>query len=865
MTKKFSIKKLVAGVLAAAMVVTAFPVSGLSVKAAADPATAAAEAGGAVMCAYNPNNGEHLFTVYKAEYDANVALGYVGEGAKWTAPEKSGTPLYRVYNPNSGEHLLLPEAEVAATVAAGWSNEGVKMYSDENKGVPVYRLFNPNETRAGSHHYTTNQQEAAGLAAVGWTWEYNQQPVFYGVGEDASSEITLVDETGLQNNGTALTTDTLKVIYGSSLGTPNNITWFCNGAVKTIWSLENGNLTAASFNSDLCRDMKNNTELAEGDWYVTIENTAGKTYTSNKIVVAEHKGAIMSGVGFEDDYESDLNVVFDTKTDKAVVDFTLNKQYGGKLYIAENNTTEWKSSSIGTIPTKSIQVLATISDSTWEDNTNMKDVKKESGLTNKAVKENSGKILYYSDKNGAVHCKVASTATLTRGTDYALVFVQDDVDGDEFTLSSKKEDLNISDKATMPYVVEPASIALTTFDANGSSAEITMYDSNKEVLAWWGNGETPGSGANKSNTFKATGNKVSGLEVKLYNPEKNEVSDDDDPVTIAKVKVDKGVITTSNAALTNGYAYAKIKTDKGIFAKESKTYTATLGESATHAITGLEMDQSGDNPADAKVTLKNLKSKATGTVVIVQNKNNKITTDALGRAGNGFGSAGLLAKEATKDSDLIVGMARVTNGTTEVIIKDVFDSDQIKATDGTNMFAVGFLPDDTTTWSKEWAGAGNGGDYTSAGTDPKMGAYEDHTYLNDKLFVLTQDLESYKISTDNKKITMTVATTGTAIAATPTVAIKGVDQFGEEYILGGGVTLAALDAMDATEDFAPSSASVPKSGASATVVFNNAGGFTLEIPAAKPNKDEVAKISLPGDQKLVITCKGSDKYEITIE
>ena len=154
-----------------------------------------------VLRAYNPNNGEHLLTIDEAEYDANVARGYVGEGEAWMAPLESNSPVYRAYNPNSGEHLLLADkAEYDAAVAAGWEGEGPKMYSDDNKGVPIYRVFNPNTTDAGSH-LCCGEEEAEGLVAIGWKWDNGGEPVIYGVeGEAPEVVVNLTDAKQLSAN-----------------------------------------------------------------------------------------------------------------------------------------------------------------------------------------------------------------------------------------------------------------------------------------------------------------------------------------------------------------------------------------------------------------------------------------------------------------------------------------------------------------------------------------------------------------------------------------------------------------------------------------------------------------------------------------
>lgn len=121
--------------------------------------------------AYNKNNGEHLYTASKAEYDHVVSLGWTAEGTAWNAASK-GKPVYRLYNPNSGEHFYTTnETEYNQVASHGWNKEGVVFYSAEDKAVNVYRVFNPNAKDAGSHLYTVHSDEVNGLVKLGWKAE----------------------------------------------------------------------------------------------------------------------------------------------------------------------------------------------------------------------------------------------------------------------------------------------------------------------------------------------------------------------------------------------------------------------------------------------------------------------------------------------------------------------------------------------------------------------------------------------------------------------------------------------------------------------------------------------------------------------
>ncbi|MDH6365644.1 hypothetical protein M2139_002651 [Enterococcus sp. PF1-24] len=130
-----------------------------------------------VYRAYNPNNGDHLYTKDLNEYNVVVKAGWTAEGTAFTA-SSAGVPVYRLYNPNSGEHFFTTDAGEYDSVAnSGWTKEGTAFYSvPEADGVAVYRLFNPNAKGPGSHHFTKSAGEVASLVKAGWT---NENTAFF--------------------------------------------------------------------------------------------------------------------------------------------------------------------------------------------------------------------------------------------------------------------------------------------------------------------------------------------------------------------------------------------------------------------------------------------------------------------------------------------------------------------------------------------------------------------------------------------------------------------------------------------------------------------------------------------------------------
>lgn len=127
---------------------------------------------------YNPNNGEHLYTLSETEAQGLIEQGWQDEGIGWHAGETEGKAAYRLYNPNSGEHFYTLDVNEYDSVAnAGWKKEGIAFYAAEDTEIPVYRVFNPNAQAAGSHHYTLSATENSWLIQQGWRAEGT---AFYG-------------------------------------------------------------------------------------------------------------------------------------------------------------------------------------------------------------------------------------------------------------------------------------------------------------------------------------------------------------------------------------------------------------------------------------------------------------------------------------------------------------------------------------------------------------------------------------------------------------------------------------------------------------------------------------------------------------
>lgn len=146
-------------------------VAALSESAAAADAAAKKIATVQTYRLYNPNSGEHFYTLDSYERDYLVRAGWRYEGVGWTTVATSSTPVYRLYNPNAGDHHYTTSSfERDHLVSVGWRYEGIGWYSDDAEGTPLYREYNPNAI-SGAHHFTTDLYERLNIVSAGWRYE----------------------------------------------------------------------------------------------------------------------------------------------------------------------------------------------------------------------------------------------------------------------------------------------------------------------------------------------------------------------------------------------------------------------------------------------------------------------------------------------------------------------------------------------------------------------------------------------------------------------------------------------------------------------------------------------------------------------
>ncbi|MFV0528715.1 MAG: InlB B-repeat-containing protein [Lachnospiraceae bacterium] len=124
-----------------------------------------------VFCLYNPNSGEHFYTITASERDEVVAAGWKYEGISWIAA-LDGHPVFRVYNTVTREHIFsMDTRERARLLALGWKDEGIGFYSDVERKNEILRCYNPNGEPAAQHHYTLSKSERDNLVKAGWIYE----------------------------------------------------------------------------------------------------------------------------------------------------------------------------------------------------------------------------------------------------------------------------------------------------------------------------------------------------------------------------------------------------------------------------------------------------------------------------------------------------------------------------------------------------------------------------------------------------------------------------------------------------------------------------------------------------------------------
>lgn len=83
-----------------------------------------------------------------------------------------------MYNPNAGDHhYTVNKGEKDHLVKLGWRYEGIAFYSASSDNIPIYREYNPNAI-SGTHNFTSNLSEHKYLTSIGW---HNEGIGWYGL------------------------------------------------------------------------------------------------------------------------------------------------------------------------------------------------------------------------------------------------------------------------------------------------------------------------------------------------------------------------------------------------------------------------------------------------------------------------------------------------------------------------------------------------------------------------------------------------------------------------------------------------------------------------------------------------------------
>ncbi len=127
----------------------------------------------------NPNSGEYMYTESASEYNALGTMGWIQEGITcylyngvFEIDSVNSQPFYRVFNPNSGQHHWTMDGnEYDILESIGWTKEGAAGYIYQTQvtgSAPLYRLYYPPE---GLHLWTMDQNEQVTLISYGWIGE----------------------------------------------------------------------------------------------------------------------------------------------------------------------------------------------------------------------------------------------------------------------------------------------------------------------------------------------------------------------------------------------------------------------------------------------------------------------------------------------------------------------------------------------------------------------------------------------------------------------------------------------------------------------------------------------------------------------
>ena len=663
-----------------------------------------------VYCMVCPGTAEHIYSADLADLTAWCAahpeyyLQGGGEAVWFSADDETGVPVYQFFNKNQtadkASHMFVlgGSDDYNKLVQWGWQNDGIKFYavgeaSDRLTGVTL----STTAPQVGET-ITANPVPATAKNVAGFQWTINDEP-FLGAesatftvpasskkgdsivciatdtdGKEFKSNVatvtvaaaTLIDEDGLQADGTALVGDKLRTTYTAELGNPNKVTWFRDGAA--VSTATTGDIFAY-------------TPAQPGNYFAVLSTEDGKTATSNTLTVTKTPvKAVISDYEITEDYEGGVtatagatNIVYDKETDKQVATFTVNKeQYTGVVGLVETEKVV-----AGTAKASDVTRKAILSTTTFKPVTSKTDFTDEKAIayhTANMADPNFG--LCYENGDGSVTYKWVvdsdvSTAgvpsfakKIVRGQSYVLGFAQTDV--------SEATDINtyvIGGMYTAPYVEAPSDFEVTKCSA-GENIEFTAVDENGETIEWLGGTDatTPTDvGLKSAYVYGSTSNSITGAQ----------------RISTAPKTMNKGVYTSdANANDNYSYYYGVFTFEAGVYGEDELVIASDLQKIATKSLDGINVYEDLTQAGTAVVKMRNLATD--GTVYLVN-------ADTIANAKKA------LKEQTTTGDNKIVGYAAVERGDAEVEVTGLKSAGD-KNTTNHNYFAF-FVPEDTTAYS----------------------------------------------------------------------------------------------------------------------------------------------------------------------
>ena len=509
------------------------------------------------------------------------------------------------------------------------------------------------------------------------------------VSEDASADVAIVDDMGLQSDGTGIVGDTLRVSYGSTFGTPSSVTWYRNGSVVNA---------SGTGNSPIALTLQITAARGAGTYMATVVSD-GKTYTTNEIIITnKEEQAEILAFTLEDDYTDGNFITYDSDDDTVIATLTLSKNYVGTVQIWKSTDSKY-STEIDTFTTVTGAPGANADATNTNGNDNGAAALINGAATNfQMTSRTAGGALGWYNPDGTVTYKVVlNDGIKTRGQDYVATFDQDSFSND----SPRTGTANVSEEATVPYVKAIDEIAVTKV-ANGTAPEVTFYGEDGNVLGWYGT-------AVAATTLATAGIDKCGIYGSKIMTNDKTTSGLTENTTNTGCALRKGVWTSNAPAGNDAFWFAYVTTKKGIFAEGAETIVSEAVPNAQDAATTIQLVENKDTATSAEVQFTNLRTP--GTVYIVRGYYQETagnTTNAAWDVDHYTTPANIYTAFDVNDPNTYVAKATVATGAEKAVVSNAISKWQaVKGTpttdgaqekwEGNNYIAV-FIPDDQTNY-----------------------------------------------------------------------------------------------------------------------------------------------------------------------